>query len=193
MHKLLCSAAIVCAATTAQAALITFENYAVGDSVTTIGIATFSSPVGVAVYQYPEEYSYRGGKVIGGANNDFFAEITITFSTPLSHIKFRTGGDDTFGKVASIDLFFDGHYPLTYQLHANADFTTFESHEFHQIANLTSIRIYDILDDFGLIYDNFIFTPVDTPPAPIPLPTAGLMLLGAVAGLGAIARRKRRA
>ncbi|WP_424973033.1 VPLPA-CTERM sorting domain-containing protein [Dinoroseobacter sp. S76] len=56
---------------------------------------------------------------------------------------------------------------------------------------------YTCLDSCGnLVIDNVALRitpadPVDPPPAPIPLPAGGLLLLGAFGGLGLLRRRRR--
>lgn len=174
---------------TAFAATVTidFEAFNDGDLINTIGNATFTSNSNVEIYNF-SSLANSGVNTIARSGGNFDGDLFVDFSTPVSSLSFFSGADDNT-QQASINVFTDGVFSTTVGLVGDGDSTTTDFQDLTSFVDVTRIEIVDVTDAGGLLYDDFSYT-VD--PQVVPLPAAGWLLLGGIAGLGGLSRRKKK-
>lgn len=170
---------------TAKADLITFEEFAPGAAVGTVGNATFSAPGTSIIWAFGGLYAQSGVNTIASATS-FNDDLYVDFATAVNGLSFYSGGDDFNGVQALINVFVGGVFSQTVNLVGDGDAGTTDFQDLSAIANITRIEIVSVTDPAGLVYDDFAFTTDGHVPEPATLALFGLGL----AGLGVTRRRK---
>lgn len=192
--KLMFATLILTAPSFAFADFIDFEGLADGAVVTNqFAGVEFSSNAG-----FENQVSAQPG--IGFGNNFICTaptagsincdqETILTFSSLVTGLTFWQVGDNSSGVVALVDVFVSGLFNATVDILGFDDFLTPDLVDLSAFSNVSSIRIYNVIDPGGLGWDNFEFFPevVVSVPEPGTLALLGLGLAGI-----ALARRKRR-
>ena len=183
MTKLMKITAVVVAMAASSASAATFDFIGVGNGV--VGSDTLALTEGTFV-------SSGGGLFVGaGSLPDSICavgptcahDLSLEFNGVASNISFTLGGFGV-GDTVEISLFDEMDNLLEVQTGAADGVLTFLS------AGVTSIFFDDSSTNAGFSYGNWSFD--ITPTAAVPLPAAGLLLLGGLGALG-LGRRKRKA
>jgi len=179
-------------ATTANAAVITFDSLATNSVVGTQSGATFFTPSGDGeVRVFTGCCSHTDPNSIGshaGSGFNFNGDVNVTFATAVNNLMFYIGGDDRVGVAGLVDVFGTSGLLGTFSLIADGNSRTEELQNLSAFLNVTGINIRNVTDPAGLVYDTFSF---NEGAAAVPEP-ATLSLLGlGLAGLAARRRTKR--
>jgi hypothetical protein len=123
-----------------------------------------------------------------GGGIDCMQETIVTFTGgPVNNLNFDGLGVNDVGVEALIDVFTNGVFNSTVQVIGNSQGFSPDHVDLSAFANITSIRIYDIVDSAGIGWDTFQYEQSgQTTPEPGTLVMLGTGLL-AVTG---ILRRK---
>ncbi|MEX5728849.1 hypothetical protein Ga0609869_002202 [Rhodovulum iodosum] len=170
--------------------LLTFEEFADGDLITTVGNATFTTNGATEVYDFGGSYAQSGVNTIApdASGGSFNGDLYVDFFEAVSDLSFWSGGDDTAGTQATINVFVGGLFDTAVALSGDGDATTTEFHDLSAFVDVTRIEVVNVVDDFGLVYDDFSYSyAVDV----VPLPASGVLLLSGLAAVG-FGRRRRR-
>lgn len=164
---------IVTVSATPQPVTINFENLAsnviVNYQYTQDSFVTFSSE---NIYAYPPfTYNYCGAGCVTSSRPNYITsgvgygngnhEVILDFRQPVKDLTFYTVGPDNFGIIANIDIWENGTFARTIYIQgAGASYYPIFTDLRQYGSNITKIRIYNIVDVYGLGFDDFTFTPV---------------------------------
>ena len=168
--------------------LIDFEGLTAGSVVGTIGIAAFSGNNNIIVYDFGGTFANSGVNTIAEQDANFNGDLFVDFAVAVTNFSFFSSGDDATGVQAQINVFVNGAFAALIDLIGDGNAFGTDIHDLSSFANITRIEIFNVTDPAGLVYDDFKFDYGN--PAPVPLPASALLLTGALAGLGAMKRRK---
>ena len=184
MLKFFGAAALALAtASASDAATITVSGFSSGYQSNTVAIApeaTITS-FGTDLY-FGGAYSGEPGSFCAISGFGCEADLEIAFNGVVSSLMFDVGGYNV-GDYLDINIFgigdiFLGTIAVTSDV-VGLDLSSFGS--------ITRLFFDDTSTGAGFGYANFSF---DQVAAPVPLPAAGLLLIGALGGLAALRRRK---
>ena len=183
MLKLLGAAALTLAAASASnAATITVTGFVTGYQSSTVAIAPEAT-----ITSFGDDLYFGGAYGDLGsfcAINSFScdADLEIAFNGVVSNLIFDVGGYDG-GDYVDVNIFGVGN-ALLGSIAITSDVIGLDLSSFGLI---TRLFFDDSSTGAGVGYANFSF---DQVAAPVPLPAAGFLLIGALGGLAALRRRK---
>ena len=184
MLKLFAAAGLALAAASASdAATITVTGFSPGYQSNTVAIApeaTITS-FGTDLY-FGGAYLGEPGSFCAISGFGCAADMEIAFIGVVSNLMFDVGGYQ-FGDLVNLDVFGIGN-ALLGSIAITSDVTGLDLSSF---GSITRLFFDDSSTGAGVGYANFSF---DQVAAPVPLPAAGFLLIGALGGLAALRRRK---
>lgn len=179
LKRLMAFAAALCFTGMAHAVVIDFEGFSDGDIIGTVDNATFSSSGGVEVYAFGGSYASSGVNTIADAGGGFTHDLYVDFAMGVNNLSFFSGGDDTNGLQASINVFVNGVFDSMIGLFGDGNYNTVDFHDLSAFSNVTRIEIFNVIDLAGLVYDDFSYDVASVPePGSLSLIGLGLILLG---------------
>ncbi len=125
-----------------------------------------------------------------GAGLNCAGETILTFSSPVNGLSFYQVGDNFSGVGAKVDVFENGSLSATVDIMSYDNFNVPDLVDLTAYSNVTSIRIYGIVDPGGLGWDNFSFNAGGS--GAVPEPTSILLLATGLGVVGLVSRRKRK-
>lgn len=170
--------------------LLTFEEFAGGDRIATVGNATFSSNDAVDIYDFGGLYAQSGVNTIAPnrAGGSFNGDLYVDFAEAVSDLSFWSGGDDTFGTQATINVYVGGLLDSSLALVGDGNVNTVDLQDLSAFTGVTRIEIVNVVDPAGLVYDDFGYTYGVNE---VPLPAGGVLMLSGLVALGLRARRRK--
>ncbi|MEO8039097.1 MAG: PEP-CTERM sorting domain-containing protein [Betaproteobacteria bacterium] len=114
----------------------------------------------------------------------FDSDVFVDFTHPVQDLHFKVSSGNDVGNIGSVNVFVDGSLASTLGIIGTGEFTVPIPIDLTSFTNVTRVEIVNITDEFGLSYDDFVFT------APVPEPaTAAMLAVGLMIILGLASRR----
>ena len=127
---------------------------------------------------------FSGAGTVGGSNPNtltagvnpsafpYDSDVYVDFTHPVNELTFSVLSDNDSGNIAKVRVFTAGTFEAELDVVGDGNFSTPITIDLTSFADITRLEIADIIDEFGLSYDDFEFD------NPVPEPSSFALLLG---------------